>query len=156
MGPKLEEGRFMAALGKEPVVFIIGMRINKFWAIHKWFPVFMAMGPMLKELYMNKELGFLSTETLLGWRMVTLIQYWDSKDQLYAYAKGEKHMKAWKDFYQKAAASKAVGIYHETYVTAPGNYETIYHRMPAFGLSKAIGLRPVEKKMETAAERLNA
>ena len=25
------------------VVFLIGFRINKFWKIHKWLPVFLAM-----------------------------------------------------------------------------------------------------------------
>ncbi|WP_046176344.1 DUF4188 domain-containing protein [Domibacillus indicus] len=156
MGRKLEEGRFMAVHGRETAVFMIGMRINKVWAVHKWLPVFMAMGPMLKELYTNKELGFLSAEGMYGWRMITLVQYWDSKENLYAYAKGEKHMKAWKDFYQKAASSQAVGIYHETYIVTPGSYETFYNCMPAFGLSKAIGLQPVGKKMETARERLNS
>ena len=156
MAQKLEKSRFMAVHGKETVVFIIGMRINKFWAVHKWVPVFVAMGPMLKELYMNKELGFLSTESLFGWRMVTLIQYWDSSERLQACAKGEKHMKAWKDFYQKAASSRAVGIYHETYIASPGHYESIYSRMPAFGLSKAIGYEPIGKGMESAKERLNS
>ncbi|TFE00822.1 DUF4188 domain-containing protein [Jeotgalibacillus sp. R-1-5s-1] len=156
MGKKLEQARFMATHGQEMTVFMVGMRINKFWAVHKWFPVFMAMGPMLRELYTHKELGFLSTETLMGWRTVTLIQYWNSKDQLYAYAKGQEHMKAWKNFYQKAAKSEAVGIFHETYAVAPGTYETIYNRMPAFGLSKAIGVQPVGKKMETASDRLKA
>jgi len=32
------------------VVFLIGMRLNKPWKIHKWLPVFVAMPRMLKEL----------------------------------------------------------------------------------------------------------
>ena len=33
------------------VVFLIGMRINKWWKIHQWLPVFLAMPKMIKELY---------------------------------------------------------------------------------------------------------
>ena len=32
------------------VVFLIGMRINKLWKIHKWLPVFLSMPRMLSEL----------------------------------------------------------------------------------------------------------
>ena len=32
------------------VVFIIGMRVNRPWKLHKWVPVFLAMPRMLKEL----------------------------------------------------------------------------------------------------------
>jgi Monooxygenase af470-like len=32
------------------VVFLIGMRINKPWKLHKWIPVARAMPKMLKEL----------------------------------------------------------------------------------------------------------
>lgn len=32
-------GRYTAQLDGSFVVFIIGMRVNKLWAIHKWLPV---------------------------------------------------------------------------------------------------------------------
>jgi len=49
----------MTALSDEPyVVFLIGMRINNLFAIHKWLPVFIAMPKMLKELHIHRELGF--------------------------------------------------------------------------------------------------
>jgi hypothetical protein len=41
----------------EFVVFLIGMRINKFWKFHKFIPVAMAMPKMLKELYQNPNQG---------------------------------------------------------------------------------------------------
>ncbi|MGQ0642319.1 MAG: monooxygenase family protein [Gemmatimonadaceae bacterium] len=40
-------------------VFLIGMRINKPWKIHKWLPVFLAMPRMIKELEANRDSGFL-------------------------------------------------------------------------------------------------
>ncbi|KEF41881.1 MAG: hypothetical protein ER33_09045 [Cyanobium sp. CACIAM 14] len=32
------------------VVFLIGMRINKIWKVHRWLPVFQAMPRMIREL----------------------------------------------------------------------------------------------------------
>jgi len=39
------------------VVFLIGMKINRLWKIHKWLPVAAAMPKMLKELSLNPESG---------------------------------------------------------------------------------------------------
>jgi Domain of unknown function (DUF4188) len=43
------EGKFVA--------FLIGMRINKLWKLHKWLPVFLAIPKMLKELEAHPEVG---------------------------------------------------------------------------------------------------
>ena len=48
------------------VVFLIGMRINRFWKFHKWFPVATAMPKMLKELSQKPESGFLGFQILGG------------------------------------------------------------------------------------------
>ena len=42
--------RMAAQIEGDFVVFLIGMRINKPWKLHKWLPVFLAMPRMLKEL----------------------------------------------------------------------------------------------------------
>ena len=42
--------RMTADIEGDFVVFLIGMRINKPWKVHKWWPVFSAMPRMLKEL----------------------------------------------------------------------------------------------------------
>ena len=42
--------RMTADVDGEVVVFLIGMRINRFWKIHKWLPVALAMPRMLREL----------------------------------------------------------------------------------------------------------
>src|SRR5207342_1870402 len=42
--------RMTAEVAGDFVVFLIGMRINKPWKVHKWLPVFLAMPRMLKEL----------------------------------------------------------------------------------------------------------
>lgn len=58
---KVISGRYSAQMEDSFVVFVIGMRINRWFALHKWIPVVKAMGPMIKELYQNPEHGFIST-----------------------------------------------------------------------------------------------
>ena len=53
------DGRMAAEMDGEFVVFLIGMRINKAWKVHKWLPVILAMPRMLKELHDDPESGFL-------------------------------------------------------------------------------------------------
>ncbi|RAV15616.1 DUF4188 domain-containing protein [Paenibacillus contaminans] len=152
---KVMPGRYTAQMEGSFVVFIIGMRINKLWAVHKWLPVFMAMNPMLQELYRNKELGFLDASFHLSWRGVSLVQYWKSFEQLEDYArKGANHLEAWRHFNKKVATSGVVGIYHETYLVPEGHYECVYNNMPVYGLAKAGAHIPASGKRETASGRL--
>ena len=39
------------------VLFLIGARILKWWAIHQWLPVVLAMGKMLRLLRQDPELA---------------------------------------------------------------------------------------------------
>jgi hypothetical protein len=66
--------KMTAELDGEFVVFLIGMRINKPWKIHKWLPVFLAMPRMLKELAAHPEAGFLGHIMSPG----VIVQYWRS------------------------------------------------------------------------------
>ncbi|QKS70014.1 DUF4188 domain-containing protein [Paenalkalicoccus suaedae] len=149
---KVHQGRYMAELEQDVVVFVIGMRINKLLSVRQWGKVFRAMPPMIKELYTQREHGFLSQEMMIGWRTITMLQYWKSSDDLIAYARHGKHLTAWRTFNQKLAASNAVGIFHETYELK--NYEAIYGNMPEFGLAKAVGHKAITKPHESARERL--
>ena len=54
--------RLTATLDGDFVVFLIGMRINKPWLVHKWLPVTQAMPRMIKELSRQPELGFIHAE----------------------------------------------------------------------------------------------
>lgn len=156
MGKEIFTGRYTTENTEDIVVFIIGMRINKRLAIHKWLPVFNAMPGMIKELYSHKdELGFLSMESYFGLRTTVMIQYWLSMNDLLAYAKSEKHLTAWKNFNQKVGNNDAVGIYHETYQLKSGHYEAFYGNMPAYGLGKAFNPIPVTAKRNTARDRLH-
>lgn len=156
MGKEIMKGRYTVETNGEEefVVFLIGMRINKWWAFHKWVPVFLAMPSMIKELFTNKDLGFLTMENFFNLRSTMMVQYWKSEDDLMKYARGEKHLKAWKNFNEKTRNNDAVGIYHETYLIKPNQFESIYGNMPRFGLAKALGIRSVTHSLKTAGQRL--
>jgi hypothetical protein len=156
MAKHIYTGRYTTENTEDIVVFIIGMRVNKRFALHKWLPVFTAMPGMLKELYTNKdELGFLSMESYFGLRTSAMIQYWRSMEDLLAYAKNEKHLSAWENFNKKVGNNDAVGIYHETYQIKNRSYESIYGNMPYYGLGKALKHIPITAKRNSAKERLN-
>ncbi|WP_428268000.1 DUF4188 domain-containing protein [Haliangium sp.] len=136
-------------------VFLIGMRIRRWWRPDLWLPVAMAMPRMLRELHAKPELGMLGYESWPG-RTTIMVQYWRSTDHLLRYARSRdsEHLPAWREFYRRAGASDAVGIWHETYEVAAGRHESIYHNMPAFGLGKAAGVVEAQGKLRTAAGRL--
>jgi len=143
----------------EFVVFLIGARVNRWWKVHRWFPVMSAMPRMIKELEANPELGMLGWEQAVG-RTSIMVQYWKSLPQLldYAKARNSAHLPAWREFNQRVGSNGDVGIWHETYIVKQGSYENIYSNMPAFGLGRVGTLTPVGKRhaasTETAGERL--
>ncbi len=150
-------GRFTAEIDGPFVVFMIGMRINKFLAFSKWVPVTQAMGLMLRSLANDPESGYLGGEPFLYPSGIGMIQYWRSADDLERFARlpKETHMKAWQRFNKAVGKDGSVGIWHETYLVAAGAYEAIYANMPRFGLSAATRHAPVGKRGETARERLS-
>jgi heme-degrading monooxygenase HmoA len=155
MGKQIFTGRYTTENDGDIVVFIIGMRINSWLAVHKWFPVFAAMPPMIKELYTHQdELGFLSMENFFGLRTTVMIQYWRSMEDLLAYARAERHLTAWRNFNRKVENNKAVGIYHESYQIKKENYESVYANMPLHGLSKALPHIPITNELNGARKRL--
>jgi Domain of unknown function (DUF4188) len=156
--PIIHPGRFTTRVEGSFVVFLIGMRINRLLAPHKWIPIAQAMGPMLQELYANPSLGFLAAQTSVYWRGVMLTQYWRSFDHLVAYAqsKDAAHLPAWKDFNQRVGSDGTVGIWHETYEVAAGQYECVYANMPRFGLALAGTHEPATGHLREATSRMNS
>ena len=149
--------RMTSNVDKEFVVFLIGMRINKPWKIHKWLPVLLAMPKMLKELYSKPELGFISQESWFG-RTSIMVQYWESFEHLESYAKNRNsnHLPAWSKFNNKIGSGGDVGIWHETYLSKPGCYECVYNNMPRFGLAKAGNHIPATGNFKSARERIQS
>jgi hypothetical protein len=148
--------RMAADIDGDFVVFLIGMRINKFWKVHKWLPVLWAMPRMLKELAGRPDSGLLGFRFHNGIRNHLVVQYWRSFDHMERYARDPAagHVPAWVAFNRRVGSSGDVGIWHETYRVAAGQYEAIYHNMPAYGLGAASRLVPAAGRYATAAGRL--
>jgi hypothetical protein len=153
---KIFAGRYTARMNGPFVVFIIGLRVNRLLALNKWVPTAKSMGPMLRELYADKTLGFLGAETSIGWRGVTMIQYWRSFEHLHAYAhaRDAAHLPAWAAFNRSIGSDGTVGIWHETYQVAAGGYECVYANMPRFGLAAAAEHVPVVGRLGSAKGRM--
>jgi hypothetical protein len=153
--PNIRPERVTARIEGPFVVFLIGMRVNSWWRIHKWLPVFLAMPRMLKELDKHPDAGCLG---YFG-AGLTVVQYWRSFEHLEAYArdKDHKHWPAWLAFNRRMARCRgAVGIWHETYLVQAGQYEAVYSGMPPHGLGKFGQVEPLGAKSEEARQRLGA
>ncbi|MFE1172704.1 DUF4188 domain-containing protein [Streptomyces sp. NPDC058773] len=157
MTDKPVQGRMTVSGTDGVVVFLIGMRINNWWAVRSWLPMVRAMPRMLKELAREPARGLLGVRAIPGLRNFSVLQYWESREKLLAYAsdRSGEHRPAWAAFNRRARAGRGeVGIWHETFVVPAGSYETIYGDMPPVGLGQARGLVPVGRRGERAAERL--
>ena len=152
----INQERVTANIEGDFVIFLIGMRINALWKIHKWFPVFLAMPKMLRELSVQDDLGLLGFRTRWGGRNVEVIQYWRSFEKLHAYARNRnaEHLPAWVNFNRQIASNGSVGIWHETYLVKEGQYEAVYRNMPPYGLAAATNVIPAAGRRKTAAGRL--
>lgn len=139
------------------VVFLIGMRINRLWEFWRWAPVFAAMPRMIVELVKDPSRGLLGRpRTFVSGRVVMLVQYWRSFEDLERYARDPRaeHLPAWRAFNRRFRDNGSVGIFHETYRVAAGDAETVYVNMPTFGLAAATAAVPVGRGRHTAAARL--
>lgn len=147
--------RMTAKIEGEFVVFLIGARFNKWWKLPRFKWAGDAFAAMVKELEQKPDMGFLGHESWAG-RTSIMVQYWRSKEQLMAYARNRDavHFPAWVRFNKEFAQSGDFGVWHETYVIRPGDYECVYSNMPLFGLAKATQSVPAEGKFETAQGRL--
>jgi heme-degrading monooxygenase HmoA len=150
----------------ELAVFLIGMRVNRWWRIDQWLPAAASMPRMLKELYAEKAAaergkgehpGFLGHRLLIGGAGITVVQYWRTVEDIYAYAASadHEHRPAWAAFNARARRSPGVvGIWHETFAVPAGGHESIYVSMPPTGLAAATTVVPVARRGETARERI--
>ena len=145
--------RMTAEVDGDFVVFLIGMRINKPWKIHKWLPVLLAMPRMLRELAARPASGYLGHT--FGSKVI--VQYWRSFEHLETYARNQnqQHWPAWVAFNTRVGESRGdVGIWHETYQIRAGEYESIYSGMPPFGLGAFGKLVPASGRRESARGRM--
>ena len=135
MKAKVHAQRMAAEIDGDFVVFIIGMRINKLWKVHKWWPVFVAMPRMLKELSNDPDSGFLGYQQSL----TTIVQYWRSFEHLERFATNpdDPHLAVWRSYWKRVGKDPRSGIWHETFLVRAGEYEAVYGNMPPHGLARA-------------------
>jgi hypothetical protein len=147
-----------AHIDKPIVVFLIGMRVNRWWDFRRWFAVFSAMPKMLRELGKHPEIGFLHAEMFFTPPRTLMVQYWKSYDQLEHFARDpdKTHFPAWREYNKLVRGTGSVGIWHETYIVEPGKAEAIYDGMPAFGLAAATAVRDIDAALDSARARLES
>lgn len=152
----IRTGRWTAEIDGDFVIFLIGVRFNKPWKLHKVLPVLRAMPRMIKELQDAPERGLLHLERYKGAKGLMLAQYWRSFEHLHAYArdKESEHLPAWAMFHKKIGFDGDVGIWHETYKVRAGEYECIYGNMPDIGLGLAGKLVPATGSRKSAQGRM--
>jgi hypothetical protein len=85
-----------------------------------------------------------------------VIQYWRSFEDLDRFARDrdKSHFPAWVKFNRAVASNGDVGIWHETFKVAAGQYEAIYNNMPPIGLGAAGKLVPAAGRYASATGRL--
>ena len=152
----IHNARMTSRIDGDFVVFLIGMRINQPWALHKWLSVLRSMPRMIRELQTQPELGFLGAENWVG-RTTIMLQYWRSLDALLAYAKARdaEHLPAWRAFNQRIGTDGSVGIWHETYCVRAGGHENVYVNMPPFGLGRIGQLVEAGGALASASGRMH-
>lgn len=151
------QGRVTAAPEEPFVVFLIGMRVNRWRSVRTWWRVGAAMPRMLSELQRDPAAGFLGGESWFG-NPTVMIQYWRSVEDLERYATdaSRTHRPAWAAFNKAVASTGEVGIWHEMYRIRPGDFETIYSNMPPFGLGRATRSVPAIGGRDRAKGRMAA
>mmetsp|Transcript_19549 Transcript_19549/g.36116 ORF Transcript_19549/g.36116 Transcript_19549/m.36116 type:complete len:241 (-) Transcript_19549:23-745(-) len=156
---KVHRGRRAPVSHEGMTVFLIGMRINRWYRMDLWLPPLLAMSRMLNELQTNsKEFGYYGGEMygilalFLGYPSVQ-ITYWESIDKVMDFASGKSHRDGLKHYMEAMEHSNgAVGVWHETYEISRA--EGMHRDMPEFGLVRAVGSLEAVGALEAARGRL--
>jgi hypothetical protein len=138
---KVFSGRY-AAFVEEPVtLFLVGLRIHRWRAVHQWLPLLWGLMRLRRLLAREPRRGMLGAHVWLRWREILVVQYWSDYDQLerFALERDGPHVKIWRRFNIRVGANPrpAVGVWHECYRADPGDCECVYSNMPRMGLARA-------------------
>jgi hypothetical protein len=148
---EVKQGRWMAQIDGDFVVFLIGARPTK----GRWLHAFGDLGGRRGMMHMLKVLSEQPEKGLLGYEMSTfgglIVQYWRSFEHLERFANDadDPHVAVWRRYWKRVGNRAGTGIWHETYLVRAGEYEAIYGNMPPIGLGKA-------SRLVTAAEGTSA
>lgn len=150
-------GRFSARLEGPVTVFAIGMRVNRLWAVHRWWKPTINTLRMWRHVQAHGPDGYLGGYLYVYWRGVGMMQYWQDVDHLLAMAHDatQPHLSAWRQLVAQTGHDQTFGYWHETYSVVPGSVEAIYGSMPRFGLAAATTHEPIRAATESARSRLD-
>ena len=146
-GPGAVRAGMVVADNREPaVVFVVGLRINRWRAVRRWVPLILTVPTMLRDLTRAPDSGLLGYRVLLGPgpRQAAVLQYWRRPEDLHRFA-GDlagAHRAAKRRYWWHYGASEAVGVWHELLVSADGQHQGMYGNMPPFGLGAMRPVRP--------------
>lgn len=138
----IKAARYTANYADDFVVLHIGLRINYLWRVAEWWPVMRAAFAMTKEAKQLPNTPLLNSNTVVSvtdCRVLFFVQHWRSFDELMTWANATElqHKPAQKEFFRRTAYNSHVGVWHETYKVAAGEFEAIYANMPQIGLAAA-------------------
>ena len=121
------------------VIFIFGMRINKFLYLWLWIPFFIRLFRMVRRLRQYRESGMMNANLFFSGQGLGVMQYWESFDKLEFFAKDNNDLHIPSNIKYKKSIGKSgkIGIWHETYLVEHDKFETMYFNMPKWGLAKA-------------------
>ena len=150
-------GRYTARADPGTVVFGIGMRINRLWAVHRWLRPTINTVRMWWYMQHDRPEGYRTGYLYVYWRGVGMTQYWRDFESLEAFSRdnSQPHLAAWRQLAAQTKTDQTFGYWHETYQVTPGTYEAIYGSMPRFGLAAAGDHLPIEAATNTARTRLD-
>jgi hypothetical protein len=137
--------RFEATPPGEVVLFLVGMRINRWSRLNRWWPVLSAMRAMLRHLRREPEAGLLAMTATGISNPLVLIQYWQSERHLYDFAHSPRfpHQLAMQGRRDRKATDTSVGLWHECYKIPGEAIRSLYIQMPPTGLGRAYGIREI-------------
>lgn len=131
--PNENTGELEAASSRKIAVLHLGARSNHPWGY--FAPQFSKLGHWINK--MNEEMdsgrakGFMGQTTFhrlnqQGTPEVTLISYWDSIEDLWAFAHDDVHREAWQWWEKTIKQNGYVGINHEIFEADAQHWENIY------------------------------
>jgi fumigallin biosynthesis monooxygenase-like protein len=152
----IRPGKVMTGDIESTVVFLLGIRINRWRGVRQWMPLLFAIPAMLRDLAGRDDSGLLGYRLLLGPgpRQAMLVQYWRSSEDLHRFARqpAGPHRSAQRRFWWNYGSGAAVGVWHELVVPAEGAHHAVYGNMPPTGLG---ALHPVRAGQWWARETSN-
>ena len=149
MMAKTFHGAYTADLDGDFVVFLIGMRVNKPWAVRRWWPTFAAMRPMIQELEARPELGLLHASSAgSAARSSSSTGAPSSSSTPSRATRTASTCRRGRSTTGAARASSAVGIWHETYRCAPASTRRSTATCRAAGSRSRAATSPSEEGAE--------